>query len=136
VDALQTVQRLREYFDLHPEGIAAVYLFGSIARSAGGPHSDLDVGVLFEHDPPSTLAGSGLGLEGELERRMGRRVDLVVLNRAPVDLVHRVLRDGLIVFDPAPLARIHFEVRSRNAYFDLKPFLDRYRRKARAAADG
>jgi hypothetical protein len=30
---------------------------------------------------------------------LGRPVDLVALKRAPADLVHRVLRDGVLVFD-------------------------------------
>jgi hypothetical protein len=31
-------------------------------------------------------------------------------------------------FETQPSARVRFEVAARNAYFDLKPFLDRYRR--------
>jgi len=52
----------------------------------------------------------------------------VVLNRAPVDLVHRVLRDGILLLDRDPSGRIRFEVRARNEYFDLLPHLRRYRR--------
>jgi hypothetical protein len=46
---------------------------------------------------------------------------LTAFHRAPADLVHRVLRDGRIVFDRDPPARIRFEVRRRNEYFDLAP---------------
>ena len=56
-------------------------------------------------------------------------VDLVVLNRAQPDLIHRVLRDGRLILDRDPGRRIAFEVRSRNDYFDLLPFLRRYRRQ-------
>ena len=49
---------------------------------------------------------------------------LVVLNEAPCDLVHRVLRDGRL--DRA--ARVRFEVRSRNEYFDMDPVRRAYRR--------
>jgi hypothetical protein len=55
------------------------------------------------------------------------------LNTAPVSLVHRVLRDGVLVLDRAPSARIRFEVRARNEFFDLQPILARYRRRALAA---
>jgi hypothetical protein len=34
------------------------------------------------------------------------------------------------VLDRDRAARIRFEVATRNAYFDLEPFLDRYRRVA------
>jgi hypothetical protein len=43
--------------------------------------------------------------------------------------VHRVLRDGVLLLDHDRSARIAFEVRSRNEYFDLLPILERYRRR-------
>lgn len=128
--------RLRKYFEAHPRGVLCVYLFGGVARGTARSDSDVDVAVLLERDLPPTLAGSAVSLGDDVERHLARPVDLVVLNRASVDLVHRVLRDGLLVFDPRPQARILFEVRARNAYFDLKPVLDRYRRVARASAHG
>lgn len=128
--------RLREYFEANAQGVVCVYVFGSVARGTARGRSDIDVAVLLERDPPPTLAGSAVSLGGDLERYLGYPVDLVVLNRASVDLVHRVLRDGLLVFDPRPRERIQFEVRARNAYFDLKPVLDRYRKVARVSSDG
>lgn len=65
------------------------------APSVGIQASDVDVAVLFDQAPEPALSGAGLTLEGEIERHLGRRVDLVNLNRAPADLVHRVLRDGV-----------------------------------------
>ena len=52
----------------------------------------------------------------------------MVLNRAPVDLIHRVLRDGILLKESDPSARIRFEVKARREYFDLLPILRRYRR--------
>lgn len=125
-DELQTVLRV-ELLRLVP-GIAAAYLFGSTARGEAGPKSDVDVGLLYETAPAPTLSSQPLLAAAELESQLGRRVDLVVLNTAPVDLVHRVLRDGLLLLQPSPSRRIAFEVRARNEYFDLLPFLRRYRR--------
>ena len=136
MDLTSATNRLREYFASHAEGVVCVYLFGSVARGTARADSDIDVAVLLERDPPPTLAGSAVSLAGELERGLGAPVDLVVLNRAPVDLVHRVLRDGVLVFDPRPRERIRFEVGARNAYFDLKPILDRYRKAAPASPHG
>jgi predicted nucleotidyltransferase len=127
------IARLREHFDEHPEGVVCAWLFGSTARGESRAASDVDVAVLLAADPPSTLSASGVALADVLEGALGAPVDVVQLNRAPVDLVHRVLRDGVLVFDADPARRIAFEVRSRSLYFDLKPILDQYRRKARAS---
>ena len=51
-----------------------------------------------------------------------------MLDSQPPDLVHRVLRDGLIVLENNRSTRIRFEVNARNAYFDILPTLRRYRR--------
>jgi predicted nucleotidyltransferase len=120
--------RLEQFFAADSRGTAAVYLFGSMARGSPREGSDVDVAVLFEHDPPRTLDGLSTNLAEALECCVGRPVDLVVLNRAPVDLVHRVLADGLLVSQHSPSARIRFEVHVRNEYFDLEPVLRQYRR--------
>ncbi len=108
-----------------PDAIAA-YLFGSCARGEMRKQSDVDVGVLFTQSP-ATLEGR-FGMESALEARLQRTVQLIVLNDAPPDLVHRVLRDGKLVLDRDRRARIRFEVAARNAYFDVRPLLERYRR--------
>jgi uncharacterized protein len=124
----ETAARLEGYFRANPRGIAAAYLYGSVARGTGCESSDVDVAVLFERDPPRTLDGLHGDLAQALDERLGRTVDLVILNHAPVDLVHRVLRDGILVCDANRSARIRFEVRARNDYFDLEPYLRGYRR--------
>ena len=40
------------------------------------------------------------------------------------------MRDGQLLFDRDPAARVRFEVAARNAYFDILPMLERYRRGA------
>ena len=67
-----------------------------------------------------------------LEPKLKRPVDVVVLNRAPADLVHRVLRDGVLVLESDRRARVAFEVRARARYFDLEPLRRAYRVAGRA----
>jgi predicted nucleotidyltransferase len=110
------------------EEAAAVYLFGSVARGEAGADSDVDVAVLYGKPVDPGLAGLKLALAGDLEDRLGRRVDLVVLDNQSPDFVHRVLRDGLLVLENDRSARIRFEVTARNEYFDVLPMLRRYRR--------
>lgn len=127
MDGKRIEKQLRELLAARSEVVTA-YLFGSVARGTHHAKSDVDVAVLYAEDPPPTLDGLGLGLEADLERDLGWPVQVIVLNRAPYDLVHRVLRDGKLLKDADPSARIRFEVRARNLYFDLLPILRRYRR--------
>ena len=123
--------KLRDYFTAHDEaeGLAAAYLFGSVARGTARPDSDVDVGVLYAGEPPPGLPGLAGHLEAALERLLHLPVQLVVLNRAPVDLAKRVLRDGILLLDRDRSRRIRFEVRTRQEFWDLEPFLRRYRRE-------
>jgi predicted nucleotidyltransferase len=123
-------QRLRAFFMAHPCDLDAAYLFGSVARGTAGPDSDVDVAVLPSFPQPGTLASLHLDLEGALERTVGRTVQIVALDLAPWDLVHRVLRDGIVVYEGDRRRRIAFEVRARNEYFDILPVLQRYRSRA------
>jgi predicted nucleotidyltransferase len=72
-----------------------VYLFGSAARATARPDSDVDVAILFPQTQASTLEAQPYGLARDLERYLGKPVDMVVLNSAPADLRIRVLRDHL-----------------------------------------
>jgi predicted nucleotidyltransferase len=127
VDSLEDA--LREFFAAQPGGLLAAYLFRSAARGTAGARSDVDVAVLYAASPPATLEGLPLDLEDRVRHLVRRPVQVIVLNTAPVSLVHRVLRDGVLLLDRDPSSRIRFEVRARNEYFDLQPILARYRRR-------
>jgi len=133
VDRDRVLAELRRYFAARADDVAAVYLFGSVARGDARPDSDVDIGILFRTAPPATLAGQPFDMAVDLERRLGARVDVVVLNTAPPDLRIRVLRHGLLAVEPDRSARIRFEVATRNEYFDLEPILTEYRRPRRTA---
>lgn len=133
VDRSAVETQLRDYFSKRPQGVVAAYLFGSFGRGTAGPASDVDVAVLYSKSLPSTLDSPVFTQEGDFERILGRPSQVIALNTAPADLVHRVLRDGRLVFEGNRSARIAFEVKSRNEYFDLLPFLRRYRKLERPA---
>lgn len=117
-----------------PARVVAAYLFGSEARGAASARSDLDIAVLLREPHATTLEGGGFDLGAELESAIGRSIDLVLLNGAPVDLAARVLRDGRLLLDRDRSVRIRFEVKTRNEYFDLLPYLRQYRAAALARA--
>ncbi len=130
VSSAEIESRLGNFFSANPHDAVAVYLYGSVARGTCGTDSDVDLGILYARDPPLTLEGMPFNLEAELETLLGRPVQIAILNRAPPDFLHRVLRDGRIVLDRDRAARIRFEVRARMEFFDLEPYLKMYRQKS------
>ena len=119
------VQTLRAAFA--DEECVAAWLFGSQARGDARAQSDVDVAVLFGRPRPVTLDALPTRLHGKLEQAVGGEVDLVVLDGADPDLVHRVLRDGVLLAERDRSRRIAFEVRMRNLWFDLEPVRRAYR---------
>jgi predicted nucleotidyltransferase len=119
---------IRVVVEAAPADVVAVYLYGSQARGTASPGSDVDLGILLKEAPPPTLRGTARRIESDVERVVHVPVEAVVLNTASPDLIHRVLRDGVLLLDRDRAARIRFEVRARNEYFDLAPIRRLYRR--------
>ena len=108
----------------HPR-IAAAWIFGSVARGDAGPRSDLDVAVLLRGAEEHGDVMSLYSLSADLERHApSRRVDLVVLGPQGPVFRHRVLSEGLLVYDADPETRFGFEDRTIREYLDWKPTHD------------
>lgn len=106
---------------------AAVYLFGSTARGTAGSNSDVDLAVIRERPAGSPLARLHTELAGKLERVLERPVEVVDLERVPVELAHRILEDGVLVHEGDRSRRIAVETRRRAEYFDMQPILREFR---------
>lgn len=115
--------QLRPVFGTRPE-VVAVFVFGSTARGAAGPLSDVDIAVLL------TAAAAHLHRADEYKARLladlmsaleTRDLDLVLLNEAPPLLSHRVLRDGVLLHVTDERALADFRFRSLQTYLDTKP---------------
>lgn len=121
-------QGLVAYLASQP-GVAAAYLFGSLAQGMAMPHSDIGVAILLL---PSTaelyLATRRLQLIAELEPFANRQVDVVVLNHAPLLLRHQVLLHGRRLYEGNCYERVEFEVRTHQLFNDVRPMLDYFNR--------
>lgn len=122
---MEFVDAVREELKASPDVLCA-WVFGSTARRTATESSDVDLALLLDK-PPSRLEDLHSDLADRIERRIKRPVDLSLLNSASVDLVHRVLRDGILLIDRNPSVRIQFEVDARNRYFDMLPIWHTYR---------
>lgn len=117
LDAGTVRARLTELLSRRPEVLEA-YLFGSRARGAPQPHSDVDVAVYVSEIPDAPF-GYEATLASELISGLAEdRVDVVLLNRAPPLLYHRVLRDGLRLLSRDPRATTAREGAALSRYCD------------------
>lgn len=73
-------------------GARNIQLFGSIARGEADEASDVD--FLVELEPGKTLLDLG-GIQYELERLLGRRVDVVTKRGLKARIRERVLREAV-----------------------------------------
>jgi len=87
------------------EGVAAAWVFGSVASGDERAGSDLDVAVLGASPLP---APEKQALIERLAQRHGRPVDLIDLQATRGPIVGRVLRDGTQLFcdDPSLYAEV------------------------------
>jgi len=105
---------------LRDAGARFAYAHGSQVTGGATARSDFDVAAWF-----GRADVDGLDLMAELPAR----VDLLVLDRAPLELAGRVALQGRLLFDDDPPARVRWEATTRKIYLDEKP------RIAQARAD-
>ena len=113
--------------DCEAPNIQLVYLFGSRVSGSVGPQSDFDFAVLFSNEPEA-------GRVSALKHRVSvllvtDRIDLVVLNRAPIELRYNVVASGRILYQKSRAVLIEFEAQTLSFYFDYLPVLRRHRRE-------
>lgn len=103
LDAL--ISPLKACFRRHPE-ILAVYAFGSVAKGKSRRcreldlSSDLDLGVLLKFSVPVRERWDWWErLYRELGSLAKQEVDIVILNGAPLGLVHEILRTGKRIYE-------------------------------------
>ena len=115
--------------------VLEAYLFGS--HAAGNPqrHSDIDVAVYVdERGSPRAGYGYAAELTTHLMRALGtNEIDLVILNRTPPVLYHRVLRDGHRILSRDLRATTTREGYALSRYCDYLPQLAKIEAARRAA---
>lgn len=102
-------------------GVVAVILFGSLARGEARSGSDVDLGVLFSHERSKETINLSK-LTTDVMNVLNRKdVDVVNLNRAPPLLMHRVVRDGHVLYCADNRTLGEFTIRALQRYEDTRP---------------
>lgn len=114
------------------EEVVAAYLYGSTVKGYAGRDSDIDVGLLLREDfEADALYPARVAREIEESCRVGRDVDVRILNGRSFRFLYQVLRDGEIVLSRDEEERVKFEMYVTSRYLDFKPFYEQYDEKRR-----
>ena len=88
-------QQIAEYFKTQP--VLKAWLFGSFARGEETLESDVDILVILDHAKPVGL--KFFGMWGDLERMLGRPVDLVVDRTLAPFARESVENDKILIYE-------------------------------------
>ena len=105
------------------ENIISGYVFGSFVDRDS--FSDIDIGVLTR-DVIERPLNAEIDIENQLEKIIEYRIDVRVLNRAPISFSQNVIRSGVVIVDKDPNLRADFEGIVLKKYFDFSRFRARY----------
>lgn len=121
---MSDIAALQAYFAVQDDVLLA-YLFGSRACDQAAPASDYDLALLAcEVLPPARR----YQLAHELAVLLGgASVDLVVLNRVPIELAYAVVATGQRLFECDLATRVEFEAGVLSRYGDMLPVLRQQR---------
>jgi predicted nucleotidyltransferase len=111
--------------------VRLAYLFGSRALARAREESDFDIAVLVDGATARDERGRTIRrLAGKLGREVSSaHLDLVILNDAPALLRHRVIRDGVLLWERAPEDRVRFAIQTIRDYQDGSYRRDQFTRR-------
>ena len=124
MESLENISHIISSICSKQRAVLAAYVFGSVAKKDNRKPGDIDIAVLL--DDKHSQSFSVLSFISTLEKTIGNRVDLVILNRAGEVLKYEVRRSGIIVFERSPEARKKFEIYCRKTYEDFLYLHKRY----------
>lgn len=119
-------ESVQEVAALFPE-IQLVYLFGSQVEGAVGPLSDYDFGIVLVHSADEQALRARI-CHAFVKRLGTPRVDVVLLQRAPIELAYAAIALGVLLFERTKLLRVEFEAYVMGRYGDYLPVLRAHRR--------
>ncbi|CAG0996894.1 MAG: nucleotidyltransferase [Candidatus Methanoperedens nitroreducens] len=119
-------KELKEYFS-SKDSVILAYIFGSTVRGDAGRLSDVDIGVLLDENlSKKDRFELELRLMGEIAVLINKnKIDLIVLNEAPLLLAYNIIKDGIIL-KSGETQRVKFETKILSMYLDEKYYIKRH----------
>lgn len=95
------IKKIALYFENRSEVVAA-YLFGSYARDREKQSSDIDLGVLLEHQAFCDQKDLRTTYAIELGRLLRKDFHLVIMNNAGEGVMTQIFKHGKCIFERKP----------------------------------
>jgi predicted nucleotidyltransferase len=123
--AARILDRLKEFLPsvLTEYPVDVAYVYGSVARGAVTPFSDVDIALVLNESLPShERLNLELEIESAIEDASGLRgLDVRAINQAPLLVRGKVVQEGVRLYEHDRTRRVAFEVETRKRYFDFAP---------------
>jgi len=122
------LNKIREVVEKDKEVLFG-YLYGSSTSQSIPVGSDIDVAVYLKPSDVKSYVRKEEELISALVAKLRNdKIDLRILNTLPFLLQYNIVKDGILLFVRDELERVDFEIRVMNRFFELKPYLDEYKR--------
>lgn len=116
----ERIEKVRGFCQKREE-IIALYIFGSYGTYEQPPLSDIDLAILYRSIPKIE---EELDFEVKISEIFERDdIDIVILNKAPIDIQIEVLSKGEIIYCSDELLLTEFKERVFYQYGDYEPIL-------------
>ncbi|ETR69502.1 MAG: DNA polymerase subunit beta [Candidatus Magnetoglobus multicellularis str. Araruama] len=103
--------------------IHVLYLFGSYAKGAAKPDSDIDIAIFIDNKTYDFM--DDLHFSVFMEEKCRRPVEILVMQRVSPIVQHEVLKTGIRLYERDAQKRSQLELQSFRYYLDAKYYLDK-----------
>lgn len=106
--------------------VLSAYLFGSTALGISNSDSDIDIAIRIDQSLASdSYLEIRIQLTDNLEKHLGCKVDIVVLNTASLKMIHQVIINGRLLFSRDREKEQDYMVQKRKEYFDFRYYINK-----------
>ena len=107
--------------------LSLIYLFGSRAKGRDTKLSDIDIAILLGNEKKVNLRKQILNLIFDLSQFFhSDRIDLLILNKAGLDIQYNVVSEGKILYQVNENVRCNYETQVIKLYLDFQKYEAEY----------
>jgi len=134
---MKNLSKLKEMEISLPEGLVAIYLYGSSVTGKLRVESDIDIAILPSYktseDERLILISKVESIIARLLVEKGIRREISIVNLRDkflsLTLQHKIITEGFLLYEKEAMERLEFENAVKREYFDFAPYLIRLRKR-------